>query len=55
MGSNLFWYFANPCGGATEYFADMDRMDDDWEPRDLGQQPRLCHVGDGLIPDRRQA
>ena len=33
MGSNLFWYFANPCGGATEYFADMDRMDDDWEPR----------------------
>ena len=33
MGSNLFWYFKNPSGGATEYFADMDRMDDDWEPR----------------------
>ena len=33
MGSNLFWYFNNPSGGATEYFADMDRMDDDWEPR----------------------
>lgn len=33
MGSNLFWYFNNPSGGATEYFADMDRLDDDWEPR----------------------
>jgi len=33
MGSNLFWYFKNPSGGVTEYFADMDRMDDDWEPR----------------------
>ena len=33
MGSNLFWYFRNPAGGATEYFADMDRMDDNWEPR----------------------
>lgn len=33
MGSNLFWYFQNPCGGRTEYFADMDRMDDDWKPR----------------------
>lgn len=33
MGSNLYWYFKNPSGGNTEYFADMDRMDDDWEPR----------------------
>lgn len=33
MGSNLFWYFRNPAGGATEYFADMDRMDDNWEAR----------------------
>ena len=33
LGSNLYWNFANPCGGAIEYFADMDRMDDDWEPR----------------------
>ncbi len=33
MGSNLFWYFQNPCGGAVEYFADMDRLDESWEPR----------------------
>jgi hypothetical protein len=33
MGSNLFWYFQNPGGGAVEYFADMDRLDDNWEPR----------------------
>lgn len=33
LGSNLYWYFRNPCGGNTEYFADMDCMDDNWEPR----------------------
>jgi catechol 2,3-dioxygenase-like lactoylglutathione lyase family enzyme len=33
LGSNLFWYFNNPCGGRTEYFADMDQMDDQWKPR----------------------
>jgi len=33
LGSNLFWYFNNPCGGRTEYYADMDQMDDQWKPR----------------------
>lgn len=33
LGSNLFWYFHNPCGGRTEYYADMDQMDDKWKPR----------------------
>jgi len=32
LGSNIFWYFRNPCGGAIEYFTDMDRLTDDWEP-----------------------
>lgn len=32
-GSNVFWYTHNPSGGSTEYFSDMDRMDDDWETR----------------------
>ena len=32
-GSNVFWYTHNPSGGSTEYFSDMDRMDDDWESR----------------------
>lgn len=39
MGSNLFWYFQNPSGGRTEYFADMDRMDDDWVPRIWDDNP----------------
>ena len=33
LGSNLFWYFNNPCGGRTEYYADMDQMNDRWKPR----------------------
>jgi catechol 2,3-dioxygenase-like lactoylglutathione lyase family enzyme len=39
VGSNLFWNFKNPCGGQTEYFADMDRMDDDWAPRIVESHP----------------
>jgi hypothetical protein len=39
LGSNLFWYFNNPCGGRTEYFADMDLMEDDWKPRVWEQHP----------------
>jgi catechol 2,3-dioxygenase-like lactoylglutathione lyase family enzyme len=39
MGSNLFWYFKNPSGGNTEYFADMDVMDDDWQPRIFEKNP----------------
>jgi hypothetical protein len=39
LGSNLFWYFDNPCGGRTEYFADMDQMDDNWKPRIWEKNP----------------
>ena len=39
LGSNLFWYFDNPCGGRTEYYADMDQMDDDWKPRIWEKHP----------------
>jgi catechol 2,3-dioxygenase-like lactoylglutathione lyase family enzyme len=39
LGSNYYWYFRNPCGGNTEYFADMDRMDDNWEPRIWDESP----------------
>lgn len=35
LGSNIFWYFKCPAGGQTEYFADVDRMDDAWEPREF--------------------
>jgi len=39
LGSNYYWYFRNPCGGKTEYFADMDQMDDNWEPRIWEESP----------------
>jgi len=39
LGSNVFWYFDNPCGGRTEYFCDMDQMDDDWKPRIWEKNP----------------
>lgn len=51
LGSNMYWYFYNPCGGATEYFADMDRMDDSWEPRVWEQSPgfSLWSLDDGAM------
>jgi catechol 2,3-dioxygenase-like lactoylglutathione lyase family enzyme len=39
LGSNIFWYFDNPAGGNTEYFADMDVMDDNWQPRTWEKHP----------------
>ncbi len=51
LGSNWFWYFRNPCGGDIEYFADMDRMDDDWEPRYWDESPPYARwmLGDGIL------
>ena len=39
LGSNIFWYFNNPCGGDIEYYSDMDRMDDNWETRYWDESP----------------
>lgn len=39
LGSNLFWYFHNPCGGRTEYYADMDQLDDRWKTRNWETHP----------------
>lgn len=39
LGSNLFWYFKNPSGGKTEYFADMDLLDDSWKTRVWDKHP----------------
>lgn len=51
LGSNWFWYFKNPCGGDIEYFADMDRMDDDWEPRFWDEAPPYARwmLGDRVL------
>jgi len=35
LGSNYFWYFNSPFGGAMEYDADMDLHDDSWTPREV--------------------
>jgi catechol 2,3-dioxygenase-like lactoylglutathione lyase family enzyme len=34
IGSNYFWYFLNPCGGAAEYYSDMDYLTDDWQSKE---------------------
>ena len=35
FGSNNFWYFKSPFGGNLEYDADIDVVDDTWEPREV--------------------
>jgi hypothetical protein len=52
VGSNLYWNFKNPCGGNTEYFADMDRMDDKWETRVWEKHPGgdLWSIDDPSLP-----
>jgi catechol 2,3-dioxygenase-like lactoylglutathione lyase family enzyme len=39
LGSNLHWFFENPCGGRTEFIADMDCLDDNWQPRIWEKHP----------------
>ncbi|HUH86286.1 MAG TPA: VOC family protein [Stellaceae bacterium] len=39
ISSCYFWYFKNPCGGAVEYFADMDWLTEAWQPREMPQSP----------------
>lgn len=39
LGSNYFWYFHTPMGGACEYYSDMDYLDDDWKVRSWTYSP----------------
>ena len=39
LGSNYFWYFKSPCGGAMELAADMDYVTDDWKPGEWDYVP----------------
>lgn len=39
LGSNFHWFFENPCGGRTEFIADMDRLDERWVPRIFEKHP----------------
>ena len=42
LGSNYFWYFKTPCGGAMELACDMDYVDDNWEAKEWEYSHR-CH------------
>jgi catechol 2,3-dioxygenase-like lactoylglutathione lyase family enzyme len=39
LGSNYFWYFKTPCGGAFELGADIDYVDDKWQPHEWAYVP----------------
>ena len=41
LGSNLFHYIRDPWGSWVEYFSDMDRITEDWEPRDWDIPPAV--------------
>ncbi|HUZ75311.1 MAG TPA: VOC family protein [Stellaceae bacterium] len=34
LGSNYYWYFVTPMGGAFELSADIDQLDENWVPGD---------------------
>jgi catechol 2,3-dioxygenase-like lactoylglutathione lyase family enzyme len=53
IGSNYFWYFHSPAGGAVEYYADMDYLTDDWVPGKWEFRPDVVAAwdrGPGFIP-----
>jgi catechol 2,3-dioxygenase-like lactoylglutathione lyase family enzyme len=41
LGSNYFWYFRAPFGGALELGADMDWVDDDWQAGEWDLSPEM--------------
>jgi catechol-2,3-dioxygenase len=53
IGSNLFYYFANPCGAYVEYYADMDCISnsDAWTPREWAPGPEALAAWGPPVPD----
>ena len=41
ISSAYFWYFRNPAGGLTEYYADEDELTEAWQPRDFEPGPTV--------------
>lgn len=39
LGSNMHWFFHNPCGGVLEHTADMNQYTNDWTPRVFEKHP----------------
>lgn len=44
FGSNYFWYFNSPFGGAMEFDADMDVHDNSWVPREAELGPSASAI-----------
>lgn len=42
FGGNCFWYFKSPFGGNVEFDADMDVVDDYWQPREAIMGPETA-------------
>jgi len=41
LASNLFFYIRDPWGSWVEYYADMDKIDDDWQAQDWQDLPYI--------------
>jgi catechol 2,3-dioxygenase-like lactoylglutathione lyase family enzyme len=56
IGSNLFYYFANPCGAFVEYYADMDCITnpDSWIAREWTPSPEVLAAWGPAIPEEMQ-
>ena len=56
VGSNLFYYFANPCGAYIEYYADMDCImsPDAWVAREWAPTPENFAACGTPIPEEMQ-
>jgi len=52
VGSNLYYYFVNPCGGFMEYFADMDYITDPeaWTVREWPRTPEVISAWGPALP-----
>ncbi|ALG10392.1 VOC family protein [Kibdelosporangium phytohabitans] len=48
LGSNLFHYIRDPWGSWVEYFSDIDKITEDWRPRDWDGPPAVWCP---LLPD----
>ena len=53
IGSNIFYYFANPCGAYVEYYADMDCImnPDAWTAREWPPGPESLATWGPPIPE----
>jgi catechol 2,3-dioxygenase-like lactoylglutathione lyase family enzyme len=49
MGSNYYWYFMTPMGGAFELSADIDQIDDNWVPGNWETLGEMAGIRTSLV------